>query len=209
MDKRKVFVLGDSISIHYGPFLERFLQSEFSYARKTGQEPELIGDNTPKLNFENGGGSDLVLRYLELMKESLSTDYLILNCGLHDLRFDPKTETYQAEIGKYVENLRQICELVATQVIWVNSTPINDERHNSEITLYQRFDKDVQRYNLAAAEVMSAAAIPIIDLYTFTKTFGDKYVDHAHFTDEVRMAQGVFIAGFVRGMTKEIFKQSA
>jgi hypothetical protein len=46
---RKVFVLGDSISIHWGPDLERLLTSQgWEYSRKSGVEEALR-------NLDDGG----------------------------------------------------------------------------------------------------------------------------------------------------------
>ena len=36
MSKRSVFVIGDSISIYYGPHLKMMLGSDFDYDRKRG-----------------------------------------------------------------------------------------------------------------------------------------------------------------------------
>jgi hypothetical protein len=41
MDKKAVYVVGDSISMHYGPYLKKYLQNCFVYDRKREEgQPE-------------------------------------------------------------------------------------------------------------------------------------------------------------------------
>jgi len=85
---------------------------------------------------------------------------------------------------------------LASQIIWVRTTPVIDERHNRLNTLFRRFEADVETYNAIADRIMREHTVPIIDLFTFTRNLGsDVYVDHVHFTDEVRAQQAAFIAG--------------
>ena len=63
--EKNVFVVGDSISVAYGPHLERMLRPRFGYARKTGQEPALM--SLPGPQDANGGDSACVLAYLAAM----------------------------------------------------------------------------------------------------------------------------------------------
>ena len=58
---KKLFVLGDSISIHYGPYLERWLEGRFAYDRKGRADAD-----GPGLDCEsrvNGGDSANCLAY--------------------------------------------------------------------------------------------------------------------------------------------------
>jgi lysophospholipase L1-like esterase len=182
-----LFVLGDSISIHYGPALERMLAGRFVCDRKGS---ELLGVQAPNINRVgvlqllaalesgleaiNGGDSASVLAYL-LSKSRSKTgigNILLLNCGLHDIRRDPYSTTRQVEPEAYAANLTEILRLAAglsQQVVWLRTTPVVDELHQRLNPEFQRFNADVEQYNRIADALMNAAGIPSIDLYGFTK----------------------------------------
>ncbi|MHC4884697.1 MAG: SGNH/GDSL hydrolase family protein, partial [Planctomycetota bacterium] len=84
-EKTDLFVIGDSISIGYGPFLKAMTAAHFNYARKSGEEEALKNLDIPA--GANGGNSAKVLAYLEALaaSKSFATDILLINCGLHDL----------------------------------------------------------------------------------------------------------------------------
>lgn len=197
---KKIFVLGDSISIHYGPFLERFLEGHLHYARKEG-EAEALRD-LDKMQGANGGDSGLVLSYLKQKQGQIDCDYLLLNCGLHDIRVYPDANCCAINEDAYAENLRAIVAIVAkmqSKLIWVTSTPFDESRHNARLGSFQRREKDLARYNQIATDVMTAASIPIIDLHGFTASLGEEnpYQDHVHFTEAVRRLQAAYLAGWL------------
>jgi lysophospholipase L1-like esterase len=194
---RKLFVLGDSISIQYGPYLAQMLRGAFAYSRK-----EPMVRPSPDLPYSadaNGGDSSMVLAYLRQWLAVISPDVLLLNCGLHDLRTDPQIGTKQVPPDRYRANLRGIAQLVGchgARTVWVRTTPVDDETHNSQSVGFHRFGRDVLRYNEIADGVFNEAGIPTIDLYTFTLNLGDgPYCDHVHFTARVRELQAAYIAG--------------
>jgi lysophospholipase L1-like esterase len=197
----KIYVIGDSISIQYGPYLEANLRGIISYSRKEGNEEALL--NLDKPRGANAGDSGMVKTFLEakLATGDLDTDLILLNCGLHDIKVDSKTNEIQVPLNKYRENLKAIVEIVAQmncQLIWIQSTPIVDSIHNNQNYGFFRFSKDVQAYNQAAEEIMTRASIPIIDLFSYTKNLsGELYCDHAHFHDHVRQQHAAFIAGWL------------
>ena len=82
MGMASVFVVGDSISIQYGPFLERFLRGVFSYARKEGEREALLNLDRPQ--GANGGDSSMVLEYLRALVATgtFRPDLLLVNCSL-------------------------------------------------------------------------------------------------------------------------------
>ena len=198
MATKAVFVLGDSISIHYGPYLKRMLHGIFDYDRKreAGQTVEDLDQPVGA----NGEDSRKVLEFLcDPGAERIECDVLLLNSGLHDLRTYPGRQEKQVPLDEYQQNLWSILQLVGEMdvaAMWVRTTPVDDERHNSREVGFERYNRDVVRYNAAADEIMGETRIPIVDLYTFTRNLGDGvYCDHVHFTDEVRALQAAFIAG--------------
>ncbi|MFH0921567.1 MAG: SGNH/GDSL hydrolase family protein [Fibrobacterota bacterium] len=188
-------VVGDSISIDYGPHLERFLKPGIRYSRKEGQYKNL---DVPE--GANGGDSSRVLRYLEWLGEKgFRTDCLAVNCGLHDIKQDPVSGKFQVEINRYRENLLEIVKTGARLsglMGWITTTPVDDETHRKHLKDFVRRNANVTAYNAAALEIMSAAGVRIIDMHAFVLGLtGLLYRDHVHFLPEICRQQGEFIAG--------------
>lgn len=185
-------VVGDSISIHYGPYLQTMLTGVMVYSRKTAPDGSLD-------DRANGGDSSMVLGYLRTLQPDRPFDSLLINCGLHDIKRDVTTQAVQVPLDRYEANLREIlaqAQRLSSGTIWVRTTPVIDERHNRLNTTFQRFESDVEAYNAVADRVMQKHGVATIDLFTFTHQLGSNvYVDHVHFTDEVRAQQAAFIAG--------------
>ena len=172
--KPKLFVIGDSISMHYGPYLETMIAAEFAYARKTGEE---AGANLDVAAGANGGDSGMVLSFLQIMKNNggFSPDILLVNCGLHDIKTDVATGSRQVELNQYQDNLISIVETVrslGSTMIWVRTTPVVDEVHNTRKIAFHRHAVDLKRYNEAADEIMRECNTPSIDLEGFTLSLG-------------------------------------
>jgi lysophospholipase L1-like esterase len=194
---QKLFVLGDSISMHYGPYLAEMLRGVLAYARK-----EPTSEPPPDLPYPadaNGGDSSAALAYLRERLGSLDPDVLLVNCGLHDIKTDPHSGASQVSPDRYRANLREMAALVAAagvRTFWVRTTPLDDATHNSRSVGFHRYHRDVIRYNEIADAVWKGAGIPIIDLYTFTCNVGPElYCDHVHLTMRVRELQAAYIAG--------------
>ncbi|MBZ0299448.1 MAG: SGNH/GDSL hydrolase family protein [Anaerolineae bacterium] len=202
MPLRRLFVLGDSISIQYGPYLEQFLAGRFQYARKTGMEPALQNLDPP--HDANGRDSTHVLIYLRAMQAhgGIPADALLLNCGLHDLKTDPATGEKQVPPDLYESNLLTIMQLVGDmglKLVWVRTTPVDDAVHNTRPGMeFYRYADDCEIYNAIADDLMRAFKQPSIDLYGFTRRLGsDLYCDHVHFHEAIREKQAAYIAGWL------------
>jgi lysophospholipase L1-like esterase len=191
---RTLHVLGDSISMHYGPYLEKYVRSYCDYSRKEAKIGVL--DNP---EGQNGCDSTTVLSYLvKCMDQSKHWDFILLNCGLHDIRWkDGKHQTNNQLYQKNLFEILQIANNISDHIIWVRTTPVNDNLHNSLRQDIKRYDSDVVKYNEIADRIMIDHGIYKIDLYTFCKCLGgaETYKDHIHFNEESRNLQGAFIAG--------------
>jgi len=198
---KKIFVLGDSISMHYGPFLETDLRGMLEYSRKT--DAGAAQQNLDKPQGANGGDSARVLAFLRESGD-IAADWVLVNCGLHDIKTNPVTGAKQVPLEQYRENLRAIAALVRSKLIWIRSTPCDENVHNSRPKMeFHRYSADIIAYNQAADEIMTAAGVPIIDLYTFTLNLGpDLYCDHVHFKEPIREKQAAFIAGWLAAGTR-------
>ena len=198
---KKLYVIGDSISIQYGPYLERALQGVMHYARKEGEAEAQLNLDRPQ--GANGGDSRMVLAFLQGSQEpgGIDADVMLVNCGLHDIKTDPLTGTKQIELAAYQENLRNIVVTVRAMgplLVWLRTTPCDEQVHNHRQVSFHRFAADCALYNEAADAIMHAAGIPSIDLHTFTANLGpDLYYDHVHFHETIRAQQGAFIAGWL------------
>jgi lysophospholipase L1-like esterase len=187
-------VVGDSISLRYGPNLERMLRGVARYSRKppVGDDPESA----------NGRDSGAVLAYLVGVSaaERADIDYLMVNCGLHDIKRNLEDGHPFTPLDQYVDNLRTIMWYAREgthTLVWVRTSPVIDAIHNSyEDIPFRRFASDVATYNEAADAVMMEADAFVIDLFGFTQSLGpDVYADHVHFKPEIARLQAAFIAG--------------
>ena len=194
---RDVFIIGDSISEQYGPFLQIELENFFGYARKKGKPdvglPEVAGDN--------GRSSAYVLGYLNYETGEASTKYdiLAINCGIHDISND------KIPLNDYIENLKKIITVAkanATDVVWITTTPAKASVNittSSGITT--PFNKEVLNYNYEAAKLMIENDIYIIDLYSLTKSYGPVdtlLADEYHFNAVTQEKQAKDIARILK-----------
>lgn len=199
----KIYVIGDSISIQYGPCLQSNLTGFMEYARKEGEHEALVNLDYPQ--GANGGDSSMVLSFLRDQAQTggIDTDFLLVNCGLHDIKTDPATGKKQVPIERYEQNLRAMVDVVASmgiKLVWIRTTPCDEAVHNRGKMEFHRFSADNIAYNRVADAVMTEAGVPVIDLYTFTMNLGqDLYCDHVHFHVPVREKQAAFIAGWLVG----------
>ncbi len=204
--KPTLFILGDSISIHYGPHLKKFLEGTVDVEQK---QAETI--NGKKFS-RNGGESRRVLAYLteKLEQPGFQPDYILLNCGLHDIGHDSVTHQLKVPAAEYRQNLEKVFTMIRQKkirIIWVTTTPVVDSIHNSRIKELQRFAKDLAQYNQIAAELCREYEIKTIDLHDFTAKLGaDAYIDNVHYKEDVRVLQGAYLAGAIEEIIKEKYQ---
>jgi lysophospholipase L1-like esterase len=204
MSLPQLFVIGDSISMQYGPHLEKLVADRYTYTRRTGQEPPFAnGAVSP-----NGGDSSRVLEYLKAMCawDGFQPQVLLLNCGLHDIKVTPETGVMQVSLEQYRDNLSQIIALLKgrpLKLVWVRTTPVDDERHNTHSKSFHRHQKNVLAYNAVADDLMRAAGARLLDLFSFSQALGpNAFCDHVHYTDPVRAQQAAYIAGFLDALAQ-------
>ena len=190
------FLLGDSISIHYGPFLKERIAAWATLGRKEGH----IG-NLDIAEGANGGDSTLCLDYLTacFKKPDFKYDWLLLNCGAHDIRRGVEPPyALQTPPEKYAANLDAIAALTRRhrqRLIWITTCPVFEEVHNKPSAMFHRFHADVKAYNAIARQWCERNDIPILDLYAFTLPHCPfAFCDHAHFAEPFRVLQAQFLA---------------
>lgn len=204
--QKEVFLIGDSISIEYGPYLKEYIADFANMERKEDDGTALKNLDVPM--GANGGDSRMVLLYLrhKLEEKGFSPDYMLLNCGLHDVKRHPKTSEIQIKEDEYRTNLTEIFRMLKGRdinPIWLRSTWVVDSIHNIKSKAFSRYNADILRYNDIADSVCVENDIPVIDLYTFTVNLGlDKLRDHVHYTEDAQKKQASFIANFLRRYIK-------
>ncbi len=199
---KEMLLLGDSINLHYGHYLNEQLKDYFIIRSKPGRHEALRRIDFPVGG--NGGDSSMVLDYLmELEKNGkLNVDVFVFNCGLHDIKRAIPEEKYQVTPEDYEKNLDKIFELMQKKgicTVFITTTPVDDERHNSVPPAgIKRYNADVIRYNEIATNVCRRYDAQIIDLYTFTQRLNEeKYVDHVHYNENTRKLQAAYIVGAI------------
>ena len=178
----KIYVLGDSISVQYGPHLQKYLEGMMAYSRKEGEEEALLNLDRPQC--ANGGDSGMVLSFLRARAASggIDADLLLLNCGLHDIKTDPSTGVRQVPIDAYKRNLKDIIRVVDGMdltLVWIRTTPCDERVHNHQGMTFHRFSTDCNTYNHAADEIMASRGVPVVDLHAFTLNLGNQRINLA------------------------------
>lgn len=169
----KLMLIGDSIRMHYEPRV----------ARELAPDLDTWGPN------ENCGTSANVVANIDDWLVEQRPDVVHLNCGLHDLRFDPGASTQQVLLDDYKKNLRRLFELLRResrrQVIWATITPISEQRHQASRTS-RRYETDVEEYNEAARAIALEHGAHINDLHGLVVAHGPLDLlgpDGVHFTE--------------------------
>lgn len=204
---RTLFVLGDSISLQYTPYLKKELGASVTIQQKGSQENALKNLDVPV--DANGGDSRMVLAYLttRIKDDAFKPDLLLLNCGLHDIKRNPATGVIAVDTAEYRSNLQTIVALLRnrnTPLVWVRTTEVIDSVHAAKSKAFNRYAKDVEQYNTIADAVCQQNNIRAIDLYTFTRTQGDdRFADHVHYIPRVMQSQAQYIAGALLQLFKD------
>ncbi|MDB4984513.1 MAG: lipolytic protein family [Patescibacteria group bacterium] len=202
---KTVFVLGQSISLHFGAYIQNHLGSDFVYLHKTGKEPFL--NDYPELQSENGGTSADVLKYLEIGRKDINPDILIVGAGLHDIRKKSKNDDNQVSLKEYKKNISEIISLYKNSDIklaWMTTTSFDENHHNSNAKKFLRYSDDNNKYNDAAFSLMKRNKVEIVDIREYTRNLttclenSEIYQDHIHFKKEIREKQAQFVADFIK-----------
>ena len=190
--KRRVLILGDSISMGYTPVVKRLLKDDFVVVR-----PRENCAGTTK-------GVANVDRWLQL--EGGGFDLIWFNFGLHDLKRvkpdgknsnDP-ADRRQAEPADYERQLREITKkLQATgaRLVFATTTPVPEGgvRPHRDV-------QDPERYNAIAREIMQAHGAEVVDLYAFALARQAQIQPRVdvHFTKQGSRLLGEHVAAKVR-----------
>lgn len=152
---------------------------------------------------ENGESSHKLRAQLDVWLPAGGFDLIHLNCGLHDLRYDPSRDRPVATPDEYADNLRAVFAALADRgaaVIWATTTPIDEAAHNAT-KASRRYAADVLAYNRIAIKLAQAAGCRINDLHAALSRapLGDLLLpDGVHFTADGYARIGGWIADALR-----------
>lgn len=204
-EKIKVFLIGDSISVQYFQILKKYMSGFADLDRKLDN-----GQAEKNLDIPvgaNGGDSHMVLEYLhaKFKDPAFKPDYMIINCGLHDIKRTPaKPDVVQVSKENYRKNLEAIFSLLESKkvkTVWVRTTYVVDSIHNARSKDIIRHGEDVVTYNKIADEICAKHKIPSIDLYSFSVEQGQEHIlDHVHYDLPTRALQAAYITGFMQNI---------
>lgn len=166
----KVVLLGDSIRlIGYGKTVEEQL-------RKEGHEVFQPEDNCRFVKY--------LLRCLFDYREQIKDANVIhFNAGLWDVCTINDDEEVFTSIEEYKDNLRRVTKLllkITPNVIFATTTPVRIEHPYND-------NKVIDKYNVAAKEVMKELNVRINDLNSLLRNDINKYIredDLIHLTDD-------------------------
>jgi isoamyl acetate esterase len=147
----KVALIGDSIRMNAEPFVRERL-------------PQRIRLMSPPVNCES---SRKVAECISDWVPRGEVDLVHVNCGLHDIRYDPGRDRPVSSAQEYEANLRNIFAHLAasgTAVVWATSTPIDEAMHNRSKPS-RRYRADLLEYNLRSVSLAREYGFRIHDLH--------------------------------------------
>lgn len=168
---KNVLLLGDSIRLGYG----KYVRMAFD-----GQAQVFFPEDNCRF-------AAYLLRHLIEWNETYSCetdmDVIHWNAGLWDALnlADGEALTPIDHYTYYLERIhRYLKQLYPNAVqIFATSTKVIEPRFQGQ---YKRFNKEIQRYNAAAAETLAPLGVTINDLYGLTDTFPESHwSDMTHF----------------------------
>lgn len=194
---KRVFVIGDSISMGWQPFLAQELDGIASVSRPQQNER----------NENCAGTTRGVARIAAWLDQADAPDLILFNFGLHDMKHvnpedgknsnDPahprqaEPEIYERQLAQIVDQL----EKTGARLIFLTTTPVP----SGGVKPLRRMG-DPLLYNALARRIMDARGIEVIDLYSPALEFQTPWQQPAnvHFTKEGSSQLAGLIAKRVR-----------
>lgn len=173
--KKKILIIGDSISIGYFPFVKETLADKADVVHNKGNAQHT---GTGLKNIKDWLGEE-------------KWDIVLFNWGLWDLCYRPVIkgpENRDKVYGKlttspelYRENLQELVNILKrsnAQLVFVTTTYVPENEKG-------RFSEDAVKYNAIAKDVMKKNGIAVNDIFKRSKEVHKKYgeaLDDVHYT---------------------------
>ncbi len=169
---KKIVLIGDSIRMGYDKYVRESMQ------------------NVAEVYFpaENCSFAEYILRHMHTWLDNLGVDEADVvhwNAGLWDTLRIYEDEECLTTIDAYVNTLERIDKRIKRLFpnaisIFATSTPVlEDGGYIKEFEM--RYNKDIERYNAAACEVLSKRGVIINDLYSLVKDHPEYHNDQTHY----------------------------
>jgi len=189
----KILIIGDSISIGYTPFVEKYLSNKAEI-------------------YHNSGNAQHTGTGLEKIEEWIAEenwDIIQFNWGLWDLCYrhpdskyygnrDKERGTVEFSPEEYAANLDAIISILkaktTAKLIFVTTTYVPEYEVG-------RFKEDVEKYNQAAKAVMQKHDITVNDLYESSLAIHQKFgvgSDDVHYDSKGYKKLGKLVSNFLK-----------
>jgi lysophospholipase L1-like esterase len=179
-DKKRVLLVGDSISRAYRPFVNEELQGEI-YADQLSSSRAL--DN-PAFQFE--------LDYM-LKHNNIQYDAVHFNNGLHGVHLT--TEQYELHLENVIQHILSYMD--ASKVILALSTPVTQKNLPAELNL--EANNQVLARNQAMKQLADKYNLKVNDLYTKMLGKSEYRVDDGyHYNAIGEKAQAIIVAEIIQ-----------
>jgi len=165
----RVLLLGDFVRLAYQPRVAELLAAE------EGITLAVVGP------AESTGDSGALAGEIDRWLDEFDPEAVHLNCGLEDVRWYGKESRNAVSIGDYELNLVRIVDAckarVGGDVVFALTTAVDDKRQcDSPGSGFDRFNRDIEEYNIAAQEVMLAENVLINHLDRVIAERDDEYL---------------------------------
>ncbi len=191
----RVFIIGDSISIGYTPFVVKALEGKAIVSR-------------PK---ENCNGTRMGVEKLDQWLGQEKYDLIHFNFGLHDMKHvdtrtgegtNNATDPVQSTLPVYKKNLQWIVsrlEATGAVLVFASTTPV-PARSNRVM----REPDQLTKYNKVALRIMRKHRIAINDLFSFAQPLIKEYQNpnDVHFTERGYALLGEEVASCIQKTLK-------
>lgn len=184
-----VLIIGDSISLHYTPFVVAELAGKANVFHSGGKWGCNASSTTVSLKKQKASGKHAIELWLDfqanthfcgkkapgapkprdydLSKMNLKWDVVVANWGLWDVsRYGGPDSKIATSLEQYRENMETLFRCMAATeapLIWASTTPV------PPMNLRNRRDEDVVAFNAVAAAVAKKHEAEICDLYSLVK----------------------------------------
>lgn len=190
VNKKTVFLIGDSICVGYREYVK-----------------ELLADRAnviyPEENCRNSQYIITSLFSWSGICDAKKVDVVQFNCGHWDAAHFNGDEQPLTDEKNYGRNIEMIIRLLRklypnAKICFATTTPTNP---NGAFGRNPRFTKDIIRYNKAASEACEKNFVVTDDLFSVAEGFDSKmYIDYCHFTKEGFELLAKKVASFIKPM---------
>lgn len=193
-DRKKILIIGDSISMGYTPFVKEALSDKADV-------------------FHNKGNAQHTGTGKEMLEEWLGDtewDIIVFNWGLWDLCYRHPESKVQGNrdkingavtftVEQYAANMDTIVTRLkhtGAKLLFITTTVVPPNEAG-------RFEGDEIKYNNAALAIMEKHGIPVHDLYQYSIDIHQKYMlgeGNVHYTTEGYKALSESVIEAIRGL---------